>query len=182
MECVSLYVCMALLVCVRCQSVHSLSHLYISQIQKSFYGDLFLFFLLFYIYCSSIVVQLYLCLPTYPRQHTVMIIASMHKHGYMHAQLNGVQHSSIHFFKIVGRFSTQTLVSLQIKHKIFSQMMVVLTVTSHIKALGWLKKKKMKKEDEQFLILTISGRPPSLQQFLNTLSATVDWGSIHKLL
>ena len=45
--------------------------------------------------------------------------------------------------------------------KIFSRLMAVLTVTSHVKALARLaEEEKMKKEDEQFLILTVSGRPP----------------------
>ena len=39
--------------------------------------------------------------------------------------------------------------------------MAVLTVISHVKALARLaEEENMKKEDEQFLILTVSGRPP----------------------
>ena len=51
-------------------------------------------------------------------------------------------------------------------------------VTFRITALGWLEKKE--ENDEQFWISTTSGWPP--WKFLDTLSATVDWGSMYKLL
>ena len=145
----SAYHSVAFLVSVLCQTVHSLSHPYISQIpfKKSFHGDLFLFF--FDIH--NIVVRPLLV----PLNYLVIVWAAT-------CSIKMVSIAMAHCLEIVGRPSMQTIVSLQTKYKRtffrkFSHSQWPFNcVTSRIKVLGWLEKK----EDEQFCISTASSKPP----------------------
>ena len=150
---VHITVCMSLFICVLCQPVHSLT-LYISQIsfRNIFMETCFCSFLIvihtLQQHCSTIIIFL----PTYQQLQLFC-----HYMGSYMLNKNGVQQGR--YIAQSGRCSKQTVVlnqpSLGNIHMIDG---CFICVTSHIKVLDWLEKKK--EEEEKFWILIVSGRPP----------------------
>ena len=151
---VCITVCMAILVCLLCQLVHSMSHPYIGQISL----EIFLWRLVSVLFdCSGYIVVALQYNYNQSRPCTVvMIIASLHRR--VHVQVSSIV---AHCLEIVGRCSTQTIVSLQTKHK---RTILVIDgcfnyVTSRVEVLQ-----------------------ATLEYSIYDFSTTEAWGSIHKSL
>ena len=174
MECVSLLAWQFLFVCVLCQPVHSLSHPYIS------YRFLFRNLFMETCFCSFLIalykVQQHCSTIINSSAHVpaVMIIASLH--GQIYAQLKwrlALQHIALRSLEAVQHRLYYCFKLSTIEPSLGN----ILTIdgcfncfTFCVKMLGWLKKKERK---NIILVFNRFGQT-TLEQFLDTLSATVD--------